>query len=198
MTITSSAAILTVNPRPVVTATALGRICLSDTLVPLVGTPVGGTWSGVGVSGFNFVPSATSVGTYTLTYNFTSAAGCSNSTTLTAKVEDCPERIRLLSQDGVLLYPNPNNGRFNIRVNSTLYNYLGMKVYDMAGRLVNGKVIKNGIDQVLVSPVFTGLVYGRVVPVDLTNLPAGTYLVKIFYDDGVRSSEKGFMVVILK
>lgn len=199
MTITSNAVTLTVNARPVVTATPLpARICLSDTLVPLVGSPTGGSWSGIGVSGFNFVPTATAVGTYTLTYTFTSAAGCTNTTSVVAKVEDCPERIRLLSQDGVLLYPNPNNGRFNIRINSVLYNYLGMKVYDMAGRLVNGKVVKDGYNQALVSPVFTGLVYGRVIPVDLSYLPAGTYLVKLYYDDGIRSSEKGFMVVIIK
>ncbi len=199
MTITSNAIILTVNARPVVTATPLpARICLSDTLVPLVGSPTGGSWSGIGVSGFNFVPPATAVGTYTLTYTFTSAAGCTNTATLVAKVEDCPERIRLLSNDGVILYPNPNNGRFSIRINSTLYNYLGMKVYDMMGRLVNGKIVKNGIDQALVSPVFTGLVYGRVVPIDLSYLPSGTYLVKFYYDDGIRSSEKGFLVVITK
>jgi len=166
--------------------------------VPLVGSPTGGTWTGIGVSGFNFVPTATAVGTYTLTYTFTSSAGCTNTTSLVAKVEDCPERIRLLSNDGVLLYPNPNNGQFNIRVNSTLYNYLGMKVYDMTGRLVNGKIVKNDYNQALVSPVFTGLVYGRVIPVDLSYLPSGMYLVKIYYDDGARSSEKGFLVSIIK
>jgi hypothetical protein len=42
------------------------------------------------------------------------------------------------------------------------------------------------------------LVYGRVIPVDLTYLPAGMYLVKLYYDDGIRSSEKGFLVSIIK
>jgi len=199
MTITSNVVTLTVNPRPVITLGALPtRICLSDTLVPLVASPSGGSWTGIGVSGFNFVPTATAVGTYPLTYTFTSAAGCTNTASVVAKVESCPERIRLLSNDAVILFPNPNNGKFNIRINSTLYNYLGMKVYDMAGRLMNGKVVKNGTDQALVSPTFTGLVYGRVIPIDLSNLAAGTYLVKFYYDDGIRSSEKGFLVVIQK
>ncbi len=198
-TITSNAIILTVNARPVVTAAPLPtRICLSDTLIPLVATPSGGTWTGIGVSGSNFVPASTAVGTYTLTYTYTSPAGCTNTASVVAKVEDCPERVRLLSNDAVILYPNPNNGKFSIRINSTLYNYLGMKVYDMNGRLVNGKVVKNGIDQALVSPVYTGLVYGRVVPIDLSYLPSGSYLVKFYYDDGIRSSEKGFVVIILK
>src|SRR5690606_6511566 len=65
-TVTSNAAILTVNALPTVVANDLfnRRICISDTLVPLIGTPVGGSWSGIGVSGFNFIPGATAVGTY--------------------------------------------------------------------------------------------------------------------------------------
>jgi len=193
LTTTSSAAILTVNALPVVTAVALAtRICISDTLIALSGSPVGGSWSGIGVSGFNFVPSATAVGTYTLTYSYTNPAGCTSTAAVIAKVEDCQERIRLLSDDGVLLYPNPNNGQFNIRINSTLYNYLGMKVYNAQGQLVNGKAVND----VLVSPVYTGLVYGRVIPIDLTKLPAGIYFVKFYYDDGVRTSDKTFKVVI--
>ncbi len=192
-TTTSAAAILTVNAAPTVTAAPLAqRICISDTLIPLVGSPVGGSWSGIGVSGFNFVPSATAVGTYTLTYTYTNAAGCTGTATVVAKVEDCQERLRLLSDDGVILFPNPNNGKFNIRINSTLYNYLGMKVYNAQGQLVNGQAVNN----VLVSPVYTGLVYGRVIPIDLSRQPAGIYMVKFYYDDGVRTSEKTFKVVI--
>jgi hypothetical protein len=48
----------------------------------------------------------------------------------------------------------------------------------------------------LVMPVYTGLVYGQVIPVDISNLPSGTYLVELYYDDGVRTSKKGFLVDI--
>jgi hypothetical protein len=41
-----------------------------------------------------------------------------------------------------------------------------------------------------------GLYWGRVVPIDLTNLPGGVYMVKFYYDGGVRSSEKTFKVII--
>jgi subtilisin-like proprotein convertase family protein len=183
-TITSNAAILTVT-NPNVTVQPLGKICLTDTLVPLIGTPVGGSWSGIGVSGFNFVPSATAVGTFTLTYSYTDLLGCTSSATTVAKVEDCPERLRLLRDDGVIIFPNPNNGQFNIKINSSLYNFLGMRVYDTWGR------------QLLVRD-WSDLVFGRVVPVDLTHLPSGTYMVKLYYDDGVRSSEKTFPVIIAR
>ena len=184
-TVTSNAATLTVNALTAVTATDLWntRICLSDTLVPLVGTPVGGSWSGIGVSGFNFIPGATAVGTYTLTYSYTNAAGCTSTDTTKAVVSDCPERIRLLRDNAVILYPNPNSGQFFIRMNSVLYNYLAMRVYTSTGQLVTAQEWK-------------GLVYGRVVPINLTHLPAAVYMVRFIYDDGARTSEKTFRVVI--
>ena len=89
----------------------------------------------------------------------------------------------MLRDDAVILFPNPNNGRFNIRINSTLYNYLGMRVYNSSGQLVN---LQN----------FGGLVYGRVVPINISHLPGGVYMVKFYYDDGIRTSDKTHIVVI--
>lgn len=184
-TVTSNAATLTVNALTPVTATDLfnQRICISDTLVPLTGSPVGGSWSGIGVSGFNFIPGATAVGTYVLTYSYTNAAGCTSTDTTTVKVVDCPERIRQLRENGVIVYPNPNSGQFYFRMNSVLYDYLAMKVYTTGGQLVHTQQWK-------------GLVYGRVVPINLTHLPAGTYMVRFMYDGGARTSEKTFRVVV--
>lgn len=180
----NGAATLTVNARPAVSINPLpSRICISDTLVPLTGIPTGGFFTGVGVSGFNFVPPATAIGTYTLTYSFTNTAGCNNTATVVARVQECAERVRLLRDDAVVLFPNPNSGRFNIRINSVLYNYLGMNVYNTSGQLVKQQT-------------WGGLVFGRVLPIDLTFLPGGVYMVKFFYDDGVRTSEKTFPVVI--
>ncbi len=195
-------AILTVNASPVVAATDLfsQRVCISDTLIPLVGTPVGGVWSGIGVSGFNFVPSATAVGAYTLSYTYTNSVGCTVRDTTLVKVQDCPERIRLLTDNGLIVYPNPNNGHFNVRMNSTLYNYLGMKVYNQLGQLMIGNAVTNPATnrETLVTPTYNGLVYGRSIPIDLSMLANGTYLVVFYYDDGIRTSKKGYMIVIEK
>jgi hypothetical protein len=111
-------------------------------LVPLVGSPVGGFWSGIGVSGFNFVPAATAVGTYVLTYTYTNSVGCTISDTTSVKVQDCPERLRRLTDPGaVIIFPNPSNGKFNVRLRSTLYNYLGIKTYNMNGQLMVGNAV---------------------------------------------------------
>lgn len=189
----NGSATLTVNGLPTVTATALPTsICLTDTLVALSGSPVGGSWSGIGVSGFNFIPAATAIGTYTLTYRYTNTLGCAATATVTAVVRDCPERRRLLSDDALTVYPNPSTGRFSVRINSELYNYLGMRVYNSMGQLVNGNLVNN----ILNPPVFNGLVYGRIIPVDLSHLPAGIYMVHFYYGDGIKPNEKTFKVVI--
>lgn len=202
-TITSNAATLTVNASPTVVATDLfnQRVCLTDQLVPLTGTPVGGAWTGIGVSGFNFAPPVTAVGTFVLTYTYTNPAGCTVRDTTSVKVIDCPERLRLLTDPGaVIIYPNPNNGKFNIRLRSTLYNYLGVKTYDINGHLMIGQSVEDPITHrgTLVTPTYNGLRYNSEIPIDISHLASGTYLVVVYYDDGIRTSKEGFLVVIQK
>ncbi|MGB3007161.1 MAG: T9SS type A sorting domain-containing protein, partial [Chitinophagaceae bacterium] len=195
-TVTSNPAILTVNALPVISAGTLpSRICISDTLIALSGSPIGGSWKGIGISGFNFVPAATAVGgPYTLTYTYTNTLGCTDSARILATVQACPERARLLREGAVIVYPNPNKGNFYIRMNSTLYNYIGVRVYNAAGVVVNG----TSVNDVLTSPTYSGLVYGRVIPINLSHLPSGTYLVKVYYEDGVRTAEESYPVLIMR
>ncbi|HEX7846336.1 MAG TPA: choice-of-anchor J domain-containing protein, partial [Chitinophagaceae bacterium] len=182
----SATATVTVNPNPVVTiGTIPDTVCISDQIIPLVGNPVGGTWSGVGVSGNNFIPPTTAVGNYLLTYSYTSQAGCTVSATKRIWVKDCPDRIILLRDNALILFPNPtDDGRFNIRINSVLYNNLVMRVYTSHGAIVKTQRL-------------TGLVYGRVVPIDLSALPGGTYVVEFAHENaGPRTAEKSFKVII--
>jgi subtilisin-like proprotein convertase family protein len=180
----SATARVTVNPIPVITIGSIpDTVCISDQVIPLVASPAGGSWSGTGVSGLNFIPPATAVGTYTLTYSYTSEFGCPATATKRIVVKDCPERMILLRDNAVILFPNPNSGNFFIRINSVLYNNLGMRVYANNGTLVR-------------TQQFSGLAWGRVIPIDLTNLPGGLYMVKFYYEGGPRTSEKTFKVII--
>ncbi len=83
---------VTFNPLPVVSFTGLGAsYCVYETaLVPLTGTPAGGTFSGPGISGSNFIASAALVGSHDITYSFTDANGCSDSQTQTVVVNPTP------------------------------------------------------------------------------------------------------------
>lgn len=71
---------LSVDPLPVVNFPALQNVCTGSAAVNLnMATPAGGIYSGPGVFGGNFNPSATGAGNYTLTYSFTDFNGCSSS-----------------------------------------------------------------------------------------------------------------------
>ena len=83
----SSQTTITVNPLPVVSAGTYAPICINAAPIALIGSPVGGTFSGVGVTGNAFNPS---VGTQTITYTFTNANGCSNSSQTTITVGSVP------------------------------------------------------------------------------------------------------------
>jgi hypothetical protein len=160
------------------------RICVNDEPITLAASPAGGTWTGVGVSGgTTFVPSLTIPGSYTLTYTFTNATNCTTSSSIIAKVEECPERRRLLRDDAVIMFPNPSNGNFSIRINSTLYTSLIMKVYTPSGNVVHTQSL-------------SGLAFGRVLPFNLSHLPGGSYQVQFTYDGGVKFSDKVFTLII--
>jgi gliding motility-associated-like protein len=78
---------VTILPNPTVSAGTYSPVCEDAPLVALIGTPVGGTFTGTGVSGSNFNPAA---GTQTLMYNYTDANGCVGSATATITVHPLP------------------------------------------------------------------------------------------------------------
>jgi len=159
------------------------RLCPSDTAIHLNATPAGGVWGGVGISGNNFVPSLAAAGTFPLTYTYTAGNGCVSIGSISAKVADCPERNVPLSYNALILYPNPNNGQFFIRINSALYNHLGMRVYASNGALVR-------VQQ------FTGLSWGQSVPINLSNMAAGVYSIIFYVETAAGTEEKSFKIII--
>ncbi len=64
--------------------------CVDDASVTLTATPVGGTFSGTGISGNTFDPATAGVGTYTITYDFTDPDGCFYTTSLPVTVVAIP------------------------------------------------------------------------------------------------------------
>ncbi len=184
--VTSAVAILTVNALPVISFTLPYVICLSDPSLSLSASPTGGAFSGTGVSAGLFNPSLAGLGQKTILYTATNA-GCVSSASRTIQVNECGERHLTLEQFGAtIVYPSPNNGRFNIRMNTDLYTKLGMKVYNSQGQMVR-------------SQSFAGITYGSVIPVDLSNLTSGTYHLFLYNDErGGKLSKKGVSIVIYK
>lgn len=142
------------------------RVCLTDTVLTLKAEPAGGTWTGRGVSGDKFSPTAAGTGVSTLTYTVTNANGCISIEHYNITVNDCRERHNSL-QTALRIYPNPSNGRFSIGFMSDLYKEFNLRVIDAKGAVV--KEMR-----------FTGLSYGSVIPMDLTNLASGMYILEAY------------------
>ena len=72
---------MTVHALPVVTLDiSTTEFCVDDSDFTLDGNlPIGGAWSGNGVTGGTFSPSGAGVGTHTITYTYTDGNGCVNS-----------------------------------------------------------------------------------------------------------------------
>jgi len=83
----SNTATITVNPLPTVSAGTYAAVCASVVSVPLAGTPAGGTFSGTGVTGNSFNPTA---GTSSISYVYTDGNGCTNSANTVINVNAIP------------------------------------------------------------------------------------------------------------
>ena len=78
----SATTTIVVNAQPTVSAGSYGPACVDAGAITLNGSPSGGTFSGVGVTGNSFNPSTAGIGTTTVTYNYSNGSGCSNSSTI--------------------------------------------------------------------------------------------------------------------
>lgn len=160
--VNSASATLTVNAMPSITFSVTSQVCVSDAAFTLSASPAGGTFSGAGVSGSTFSPSAAGIGTASITYTVTNA-GCTSTASRNILVSECAERHLSLEAEGSLIvYPIPNNGMFNIRVNTDLYTNLNMKVFNNDGQHVK-------------TQQFNNIGYGNILPVNMSSFPAGTY-----------------------
>lgn len=117
--------VVTVNPLPIVSAGTYPVTCSDAADLILIGSPIGGTFSGTGVSGNNFDPS---VGSQTVTYNYTDANGCSNSATAVITIVD-PSSVSAgtysavcVDAPDVVLAGTPSGGTFSgVGVASNLF-----------------------------------------------------------------------------
>jgi gliding motility-associated-like protein len=85
---------ITVNPLPAVSFSGLdAQYCYEDASVLLSGNPMGGSFSGNGISGSQFTPADAGIGPHDITYTYTDANGCSNTSTISTEVTPMPEVI---------------------------------------------------------------------------------------------------------
>lgn len=128
--------VITANPAPVVTVSLpLDTACLLLGPVTLSGeTPVGGTWSGPGVTGNTFNPGIAGNGMHAIMYTYIdSLTGCS-ATAIDSMLVDICNDIDQNEIGTAVMFPNPNNGDFTIVPAGT--GVVDVMIYNATGQLV--------------------------------------------------------------
>jgi len=146
-----------VNALPTVTLHAASDSeCVTATSDGLTGSPVGGTYSGTGVSGNNFNAHAAGAGTHKLFYSFTDNNGCTNTDSVLVIVNTCTgvNEVSVLDNE-IKFYPNPFSQSVNIDVSIdgpvaiTMFNMLGENVgtwqMDKGLNTINTSAIPSGV-----------------------------------------------------
>lgn len=125
---------VTMNPNPSVSLGSVPMLCSNDGPYTLTqGNPAGGSYSGTGVTGNQFNPATTGIGSTTVTYNYTNGNGCSGSAQTTVTVDGCAS-IDENELDFISVYPNPSTG--SITINSGEVNLNAVKVFNALGQVV--------------------------------------------------------------
>lgn len=130
---TSSSIIVIVDTLPnVILGTIASPLCDNSSVVSLSGNPSGGIYSGTGVSGSNFDPSLSGVGTFTIFYSYTDINSCSNIDSQIVIVDLCSE-IFELENSFINISPNPFTEQTTITFSGEQKN-ITIKIVDVLGK----------------------------------------------------------------
>ena len=139
---------LTVHPPPLVSMSGLNSDYMAGAPpVPINGTPVGGIFSGNGVAGDQFDPSAAGVGQHTIFYTYTDANNCTNQDSVVVNVSPVSTTSVVSDISHIQVFPNPNQGDFWLEVilpssrklNFDLVNALGQTLENRQEWLPSGQ-----------------------------------------------------------
>lgn len=140
-TATSAPVLVIYSGPPAVNITDLDTFyCIYHGQDTLTGTPIGGTFSGPGLTGpanRYFSPVLAGPGDHTITYTFTDfTTGCVNSVSAVTHVDLCTSVPNTSFAAGLTLYPNPNSGSFSLDFYLDQSNPIELEVTDVTGRIV--------------------------------------------------------------
>ena len=140
--------IFNISPPPVISFSLPNTACSnSSSSVPLFASPVGGTFSGLGVTSSGFGPWLVANGTHTITYSFTdSVTGCYATSSQTISVITCTVTgiESAIKSTELIVAPNPFQSQIFIHLNDPpqgsefiLFNTIGQEI--LRKRLADGK-----------------------------------------------------------
>ncbi len=118
---------------------SLDTFCVNETMEVLIGgAPVGGEYSGAGITNNVLNPTAAGLGSHLVTYTIEDSAGCLYSTSqeIVVNAESCLSTTRdLESLQAINLFPNPSNGEIFIELEA-INNNLEIQLFDIQGTLI--------------------------------------------------------------
>lgn len=153
--------------------------CVNDAAVNLLPNIPGGTFSGTGIHGTSFSPVAADTGTFTITYIYTDADGCTWSYSQDVRVDGCVNVPENNWVNGISLFPNPATEKVELRAYLSESKKLQVLITDVLGKIVYE-------EKLVLSP---GLLS---VHFDLKNFDSGMYNVNL--TDGQFVSTKKLIV----
>ena len=108
--------------------------CINSAPSTLTGsTPLGGTYSGIGVSSNIFSPSLAGIGSHYIYYSYTDGNSCSAIDSTTILVDACAGMSEITTTS-FEIYPNPSSGEININKKNQQIDLIN--VVDETGRIV--------------------------------------------------------------
>ena len=163
------------NPLPVVTLDAFSPISPSAPALTLTGgLPMGGTYSGPGVSAGVFNPAVAGLGTHTIKYSYADSNSCASFAEQTIEVTDAVG-VQLSSKIiDFTVTPNPSKGDVNLVFKGSTTNKLSIQVIDQLGRVVKTISFDNA------NSTFEK-------QIDLSSLKSGIYYIKADFGDATDS-----------
>jgi hypothetical protein len=154
---------ITVNALPILAISASKQLyCEKDTVGILTGNPVGGVWSGIGVSGNTFNPTVAGLGSFYVVYTYTATNSCTNKDSLLMKVTSCLGVDDVSDENLFSVYPNPTTSEINVKTDVQLIGS-DFVLYDNAGNVLRRGKIKSENTSVKLSDYSAGVYYFTVV-----------------------------------
>jgi glucose/arabinose dehydrogenase len=107
---------ITLDTLPAVSIAELPTdFCLNAPVITLSGNPVGGTFSGPGISGATFNPFTAGVGVHSISYTVADGNGCANFDSVSFQVNECLG-LNESKNNRFTVQPNPTSGNTRITI----------------------------------------------------------------------------------
>ena len=164
---------ITINEKPNVTLVAADSLCIYNEAIELNGgLPTGGIYSGNGVtengSVYYFNPEGAGLGDHVITYFYEDDNGCENATDAVIFVGECLGVDESATTIGLEVFPNPNNGKFMVKLNIGAEQDITIRILNNIGNEVYREELGT----------FNNTQWKR--ELDLSGLAQGIYFINVF------------------